>query len=415
MSRLSGMSLMLLGVRGHNAWPEPPAPLLFPTQCQLGRNSSCCQKPFWWRQPVAVPATISKLPLPRCAAVSDGWLVNEWTHGRNFGLGPWPLAPPLTVPLLPSTLDAVLWRLRELSRACAALTEPAPLPPSQATFEQLSAHHPQSAMPDISRLGPARPAAVPELSSEAVIGALKTFPRASATGPSGLRADHIKETLATAHGDEVTAHLVGPCQLLAKGEAPAVVAPYLGGARLHALPKKTGGVRPIAVGETIRRLVGKVLCHATRDDSNQYFWPLQVGVGVKLGSEAAVHTARQWVERNAGTADKVLLKVDFQNAFNSVDRFALLSETRAAFPGLACFLRFGKHTIPSTRGIQQGDPLGPLLFSAALQPALRKTAQCPVELCFSYLDDAVLAGRADAVAAGLDPSHHLRRYPSREA
>jgi len=84
----------------------------------------------------------------------------------------------------------------------------------------------------------------------------------------------------------------------------------------------------------------------------------------------------------------------------------LLSETRAAFPGLAywvdwCYnsasvLRFGNHTITSSRGIQQGDPLGPLLFSAALQPALRKTAQCSVELC---LDDAVLAGRADAVAA----------------
>ena len=257
----------------------------------------------------------------------------------------------------------------ELSRACAALTEPAPLPPSQATFEQLSAHHPQSALPDVSRLGPARPAAVPELSSEAVIGALKTFPRASAPGPSGLRADHIKETLATAHGDEVTAHLVGLCQLLAKGEAPAVVAPYLGGARLHALPKKNGGVRPIAVGETIRRLVGKVLCHATRDDSNQYFWPLQVGVGVKLGGEAAVHTARQWAERNAGTADKVLLKVDFQNAFNSVDRFALLSETRAAFPGLACWVDwcYPSSDLASTPFRQAGaynkvTPLGPCCF-----------------------------------------------------
>ena len=88
-----------------------------------------------------------------------------------------------------------------------------------------------------------------------------------------------------------------------------------------------------------------------------------------------------------------------------------MAETRDSFPGLACWvdwcygaasvLRFGKHTIPSSQGIQQGDPLGPLLFSTALQPALRKAAQCPVELCFSYLDDAVLAGEAHAVAAAL--------------
>jgi hypothetical protein len=36
-----------------------------------------------------------------------------------------------------------------------------------------------------------------------------------------------------------------------------------------------------------------------------------------------------------------------------------------------------------------------------MQPALRQAAQCPVELCFSYLDDVVIAGRADVVASSL--------------
>ena len=130
-----------------------------------------------------------------------------------------------------------------------------------------------------------------------------------------------------------------------------------------------------------------------------------------MGGEAAIHTVRQWTERNGQSNGKVLLKVDFRNAFNSINRHAFLTETRDSFPGLACWvdwcygaasiLRFGKHTIPSSQGIQQGDPLGPLLFSTALQPALRKAAKCPVELCFSYLDDAVLAGEAHAVAAAL--------------
>jgi hypothetical protein len=180
----------------------------------------------------------------------------------------------------------------ELSRACAALVDPPPLPASSATLEQLVAQHPQAPAPDLGQLGPARPAAVPELSHDALTKAIRSFARASAPGPSGLRADHLKDTLSTAHGDEVVAHLVVLCQLLANGEAPAAVAPHLAGARLHALPKKSGGVRPIAVGETLRRLVSKVLCQSVRADCAQYFWPLQVGVGISMGGEAAIHTIR---------------------------------------------------------------------------------------------------------------------------
>ena len=90
-------------------------------------------------------------------------------------------------------------------------------------------------------------------------------------------------------------------------------------------------------------------------------------------------------------------------------RGSLLREVRARFPGLACWadwcysssstLRFGQHKLQSCCGVQQGDPLGPLLFALALHPALRAAARHPVELCFSYLDDVVLAGRSDAVQA----------------
>ena len=82
------------------------------------------------------------------------------------------------------------------------------------------------------------------------------------------------------------------------------------------------------------------------------------------------------------------------------------------FPGLAqwaewCYakpsnLYFGSSTISSERGVQQGDPIGPLLSSLALQPLLldlnKGRADKGIQLVYSYLDDLILAGEQRAVA-----------------
>lgn len=97
------------------------------------------------------------------------------------------------------------------------------------------------------------------------------------------------------------------------------------------------------------------------------------------GAEAAVHTARAWFERCSGSsAKRALLKIDFENAFNTIDRQAVLSSAATNFPTLArwvhwCYeqpsdLHFGKSVLRSSSGVQQGDPLGPLLFATAPQP-----------------------------------------------
>ena len=52
--------------------------------------------------------------------------------------------------------------------------------------------------------------------------------------------------------------------LLASGKAPSSVSKFLDGGSLTALNKQKEGfppdIRPIAVGETLRRLTGKCLC-----------------------------------------------------------------------------------------------------------------------------------------------------------
>ena len=279
----------------------------------------------------------------------------------------------------------------ELARACNALVQEPPLPRDAATLAALQAKHPHSPLPDLASLGVSRPGAVPEFSAEAVVQAVRSFKRASAPGPSGLRADHLRESLCTAHTDEVATHLAALCYLLARGEAPATLAPHLAGATLRALPKPQGGVRPIAVGEVLRRLVGKLLCANVRQAARDQLWPLQVGVGVPSGSEAVVHTARHWLQHHSGSENRVLVK--------QVPEIACWADWCY---GQGSRLRFGEHVLASTCGVQQGDPLGPLLFALALQPALAAAASAAdLDLCFAYLDDVVLAGRPAEVSKAL--------------
>ena len=136
-----------------------------------------------------------------------------------------------------------------------------------------------------------------------------------------------------------------------------------------ALNKPDGGLRPIAIGETIRRLVSKCCCWATTDQAQKLFGSLQVGVATRGGSEAVVHAVRKLAAEFGDDPDRIMLKVDFSNAFNMVDRTEMLKQTHEKLPGIYkwtefCYaqpahLFFGEELLLSMAGVQQGDPLGP--------------------------------------------------------
>ena len=98
-----------------------------------------------------------------------------------------------------------------------------------------------------------------------------------------------------------------------------------------------------------------------------------------------------------------MLLVDFQNAFNLVDRTAMLREVRLRCPSLSrwvefCYasparLYYGDHTLWSCQGVQQGDPLGPLPFALVLHPLLCRIRDT-FDLCLHawYLDDGTIIG-----------------------
>ena len=95
----------------------------------------------------------------------------------------------------------------------------------------------------------------------------------------------------------------------------------------------------------------------------------------------------------------ILLLLDVKNALNSLSRDQLLKHVSLRAPALmqwvlSCygqpsFLFFGSHCQQSSTGVQQGDPLGPLLFCLTIHSILERM---PDALPFNswYLDDGTV-------------------------
>ena len=186
-----------------------------------------------------------------------------------------------------------------------------------------------------------------------------------------------------------------------------------------ALRKPNGTLRPIAVGEIIRRLTSKVAVELIAERARVLLEPLQLGVKTPNGCEAIVHTARQWLHRHRSDVNKVAVSVDVSNAFNTVYRSAVLRAARVHFPSLVpwidCCYRHdsvlftgsrvvASQVVSSCRCVQQGDPLGLVLFALATQLAIADShaateALFPggIDIGSFFLDDGFCAGSAPAL------------------
>ena len=103
-----------------------------------------------------------------------------------------------------------------------------------------------------------------------------------------------------------------------------MITSFLAGGNLTALVKSQQGstldIRPIAVGEALRRLTGKCLCALVRSKASEFFQPYLVGVACHMGAEKIAHCLRAQVEMHWLEENLVLMKVDMKNAFNLVSR-----------------------------------------------------------------------------------------------
>ena len=104
------------------------------------------------------------------------------------------------------------------------------------------------------------------------------FPRGSAGGPDGLRPQHLLDlTSASAEhgGRELLRSLTSFTNFVLEGNVPPFVQPIFFGDTLIPLHKKDGGIRPIAVGQTlVGKCVGLYVIHSVGTDiAPDVEWP----------------------------------------------------------------------------------------------------------------------------------------------
>jgi hypothetical protein len=130
-----------------------------------------------------------------------------------------------------------------------------------------------------------------------------------------------------------------------------------------------------------------------------------MGVGVKGATEAITRRLQRELKADPGLC---VLQVDMSDAFNSLDRTAMLQRVHVKSPALSAWAHFcyaqpsplfvGESVLLSQRGSQQGDPLGPALFALAIQPVIEGLmGQEGLHWQCWFLDDGLLVGSEAAL------------------
>jgi hypothetical protein len=255
------------------------------------------------------------------------------------------------------------------------------------------------------------PAAVKVFDRDSVTRLLRRrLRRRTAPGPSGWTTEMVLPLLADATAAQGFADMLA---FLLSPELDRDTRDELALGTLIALDKNPG-VRPIAMGEVFVKCVAHLVLGECVSEVEGVLSQGQYGVGQPGGAERVVHAVREEWSRGS-----VVVAVDTRNAYNTVLRSAMMQTVQAdrRLHALIPFIHllytapssllFRTGTVympvPSSRGVRQGDVLGPVLFAVTLHPALLRVRRAhPTVQLRAYLDDITLTGDARAVASCFD-------------
>ena len=298
-----------------------------------------------------------------------------------------------------------------IGQAARALERSTLAPNNAETVAALKALHPKAYGDtfDIEALTPVSNAqrnAVLTLDVDSLQRYIYSRQRFTAGGPSGWTFECMRD-LHECEDTALAALLPIVQDICSFRDITEVTRTRLTDCRLIALQKAGGGIRPIAIGETLYRLAAGVLAQAMSNEVSAFLGPLQFGAPTRRGGVEALSLVIQTFL--AENPDACVISTDVANAFNTVSRLSMLN-TISAIPALApmMHLSYGQPsrllftedvTILSEEGTRQGDPLASIGFNMSLGPVLNRTREAhPDVLIVSLHDDTYILGTEVDVA-----------------
>jgi hypothetical protein len=254
----------------------------------------------------------------------------------------------------------------------------------------------------------------------------------AAAGPSGYGSNHLRVLADDAACVTAMAVLISH---IVNDKLPATVRSLLNTCTLVSLEKQGGGRRPVAMGDMFYRMAARFALSLVLQPAQRALRPHQFGVGAEDGCTQVVQSLQHLLTLPPTPAPApprpphqfafslsrpappppdptprplACLSIDVANAFNTVDRAALLRAVYANAELAPCWrmVAFGYgHSslllmpcgdevseadafIESSTGVRQGDPLAALLFALAMHTVYDQVARICRAGCFAYSDDS---------------------------